>query len=292
MKEKLKELLRRSERYTKTDMVYLASGSFYAFLTQLIVLGGSFILAIIVGHYLPKAVYGEYKYILALIALLGTFSLNGVGPAVFQWAAHGYGAALEKGFWANLRWSIPLFVLAFLLAGYYYFAGNHPLAFELLIGGSFAPLIASASLFTPYLGGYRDFRRQALYGVLDNLIPIASLMLAVVLGANALELVAVAPLLFTYFFPQYYDALGYSRLYALWILTVAFDPAYTYLAARKRVRELYISSTVLAVSQVVCITIGAYFWGLLGVIVARMTTRTLVAATNYICYRYAFTHPS
>lgn len=99
--------------------------------------------------------------------------------------------------------------------------------------------------------------------------------------------IAAAPVIFHTFFPAYADAIWYSQVYALWILTSALDPVATYLVARKLTAELYVNSAVGAVFGIVSILAGVLVWGLIGVILARIVTRAVVALTNYILYRRA-----
>ena len=396
--------LRWSERYTKTDMVYFASGGFLSLVSQVTALGGALALAVMVSHYVPKTSYGEYKYILSIIALLSSFSLNGIGGAVLQSAAQGFNSALQKGFWANLRWSFVIFIGALVMALYYFWAGNVTLAAGILIGGSLSPFLASAGLFSPFLAGKKDFVYQTLFSIGDNLIPICLMIGTVMLTGNPLILIAVyfitntlaalyfyrrtkimyaqslqkhdetmlryskhlsimgilggiaenidqillfhfmggaqlaiynfaiaipnqmrtpiknidamlqarfvnrtakeiksgmwnkifwyfisavtlaiayffiAPYVFTFLFPQYLEAILYSQIYIFWIIALAFDPINSYISSRKNVKALYTSTIVYSISKIVLLFVGVFFWGLMGVIVARI-------AFNYTLYR-------
>ena len=70
IKEKIYNLLRWSEKYTKTDMVYLAHGGFWLSFGQIISSLSSFLLAIAFANLLPKETYGNYKYILSIASIL------------------------------------------------------------------------------------------------------------------------------------------------------------------------------------------------------------------------------
>ena len=410
-KSRLISLLRWSERYTKTDMVYLASGGFLSLVSQVTALCGALALAVMVSHYVPKTSYGEYKYVLSIIALLSSFSLNGIGAAVLQSAAQGFDNALHKGFWANLRWSFVVFTGALVMALYYFSAGNITLAAGILIGGSLSPFLASASLFSPFLAGKKDFVHQTLFSIGDNLIPIGLMIGTVMLTGNPLILIVVyfiantlaalffyrrtkimyaqsvqkhdktmlryskhlstmgilggiaenidqillfhfvggaqlaiynfaiaipnqmrtpiknidamlqarfvnrtaeeikdsmwnkifwyfisvialaaayffiAPYIFKFLFPQYLDAVRYSQIYVLWIIALAFDPVNSYISSRKNVEALYASTITYSLSKIALLFVGALFWGLMGVIVARIATHFIAVVLNYVLYR-------
>ena len=65
IKEKIYKLLRKSEKWTHTDMIYLAKGGFWLTLGQIISSVSSFALAVAFANFLPKEVYGNYKYIIS-----------------------------------------------------------------------------------------------------------------------------------------------------------------------------------------------------------------------------------
>ncbi|MDE2079453.1 MAG: oligosaccharide flippase family protein [Patescibacteria group bacterium] len=191
-KAQLVRFLRWSERYTKTDMVYLASGGFWSTIAQVVESLTIFGLAILVAHFLPKEIYGEYKYIIATVALISSFSLTGLGSAVFQSVASGYDGSLAAGFRATLRWSALAVLGAFALAAYYFLHGNTALGMGMLIGGSLSPLLTAANLGNTFLSAKKDFKRSALYfGLLDTVFVTGALAVTVLIAPNTLALIAV-----------------------------------------------------------------------------------------------------
>lgn len=406
-------LLRASEKYTKTDMVYLVSRSGLTVLAQLITASATLVFAIVVGHVLPKETYGEYKYVLSLIGILSLFSLNSIGSAVLQSTAQGYTGALRKGFWLNIRWSFVVFAGALVGALYYFILGNTTLAAELLIGGSLSPFLASANLYGSYLAGKKDFIRQMLYSIADNVATTAVMILTVLSTQSPLILVAMyfvanllgalffyartralyeapraahdesmlsyskhlsvigilggiadaidkvlifhyigaaelaiysfatalpnqfrtpiktldtmiqtgfvgrssadirqsitnkfmwygiasvvvttlfilcAPFLFHIFFPAYRESIPYAQVYMLGFLAITFDPAGSYLASRKKVREFYINGVFFSICQILTMLVGVWYWGVLGLVCAAVITRLLNALLVYFLYRRA-----
>ncbi|TSD05050.1 MAG: polysaccharide biosynthesis protein [Parcubacteria group bacterium Greene0714_7] len=178
-----------SQKYTKTDMLYLARGGFSSAIIQVAGITVSLLLAVTVSHFVPKESYGVYKYILSIVGILSLFSLNSIGSAVFQSAAQGFDGVLARAFWDNIRWSVAVFAGTLLLATYYFFMGNNTLGAGILIGGALSPILASASLFSSFLGGKKDFYRQALYGVIDVTVPVLIFIGIVMLTSNPIVLV-------------------------------------------------------------------------------------------------------
>ncbi len=401
-------------RILKTDGRYLLHGGFWSFIGQGSAIVSSLALAVVISRYVPKDVYGDYKYALAVIGILSIFTLNSLSSAVFQSIARGFDGALLDGFRINLRWSILAFVGALGIAAYYLFAHNFVLAFCILLGGCVMPFQNSANLFIAFLAGKKDFARRALYAdMLGNIIP-AILMIAVALwlpnlialvvayfiGNLAVDLyffrrtmqlykpdpekkdpamktyglhlsaigilggiagnfdqillfhfvsaadlavyafsigildqvkgpakmldtmmqahfanrdssdiksgignkmlwmlgVAVlmiavyyvcAPFIFKILFPAYLAAISYSRLYVFNLLSLAVVPISSYFTAHKKIKEQYISSIGGNAIIIIFMSVGTIFWGLWGLIAARVAASIASSLLSLILYWYA-----
>ncbi|MHB1769835.1 MAG: lipopolysaccharide biosynthesis protein [Minisyncoccota bacterium] len=412
IKSRLSSLLHWSEKYTKIDMVYLARGSFWSIAGQVsasvIALG----LSVVMARYVPKDVYGQYKYVLAIISVLSAFSLNGIGTAVLQSAARGFDGALADSFKANMRWSFAIFIGTLGLGGYYLMAGNFVLGFGILLGGAVTPFLGSFNLYAPFLSGKKEFARQAWYAdFVTNIIPALALIATALIAPRPLPLVAVyfianlaatayaywrtarklhrataqhdphmlhygkhlsaigilggiagnidqlllfhftgatdlaiynfatgipdqikgplkmldamtqarfanretadirssirnkmfwmfiasifiigtyilvAPYLYLFLFPAYAVAIPYSQIYILSLFAMIASPAVSYLSAKKKIREQYIASVSISIFQIIVMSIGVIYWGLLGLIVARVLTRFFSGCSNFILYK-------
>jgi O-antigen/teichoic acid export membrane protein len=189
-KAKLIEFLRWSEKYTKTDMVYLTSGGFWLVLEQISGILLSLVVAVAFGNLAGKDTYGNYKYVLSLATVLGALSLSGLGEAVGQATARGKDGALVQAFRINFAWSGPFVLATLALASYYFFVGNIFIAGSLVVVAFFQPIAASASFFPSFLFGQKDFARGALYVIVENIITYGAVLAALILGERAIMLVA------------------------------------------------------------------------------------------------------
>jgi len=418
LKDRLLRALRWSEKYTKTDMVYIASGSFWSVVGQSAAALTSLALAMIVARYLPKDVYGDYKYVLAAVSLLGVFSLNGLGGSVFRSVALGFDGALKEAFWRNVKWSLLFFLSALGLAVYYFHADNYGLGAGILIGGCVSPFLASANLAQSFLTAKKDFRRTALYfDVIGNVVPVLSLIAAIFFLKTALALVIVyfisnvlvdlyfyvrvytiyklddaredptmhsygkhlsvmgifttlagnldqilvfhfvgpvqlaiynyaiavpdqikgplkyldsmtqarfavrsdseirsgmanklvllgmfytaatvvyflvAPFIFTILFPNYADAIFYSRIYALSLLIFPLDIASSYLTVKRKIWEQYVSNIGSSIFKIVAMAVGVVWWGVFGLIIALILSRIASIGSSYILYEFSSRSP-
>ncbi len=157
--------LRWSERYTKTDMVYIASGGSWLLFGQIGGLVFSLLLAIAFGHLASADLYGNYKYVLSLAGIIAIFSLSGLNVAISQAVAQGRDGALAQGFRLSLRASIGTVLVGLCAALYYYVTDNMFVSLALVLISLGTPLINSLMLYDGYLVGRQDFRRESLYGI-------------------------------------------------------------------------------------------------------------------------------
>jgi O-antigen/teichoic acid export membrane protein len=184
-------LLRWSEKYIKTDMVYAASGGFWLFFGQAAAAVFSLVLAIAFANLIEPEKYGNYKYVLSLAGIIGALTLTGLGTAVTRAVARGHEGTLRYAFRLMLIWSIGMVALSAAAGSYYLFKDNIFLGLSLFIIGATSPIIAAASLYRPFLMGKREFRKVAIFGILQGGLPTLSVLIALVLHAPLLALVAV-----------------------------------------------------------------------------------------------------
>jgi len=189
MKNRLISLLRWSERYTKTDMVYLVSSGGWLVAEQVFAAFVTLSVGTVFGHIANKDLYGNYKYVLSLGGLLSAFSLSGIGTAITRAVAQGKEGALKQGVEHALRWSLGIPSLALLGAGYYLYTGNLFLSVSLCIVAVFAPLINSFSLFDYFLIGRREFSTSTLYSMASNVLVALGIIGAVLIEERAIYLV-------------------------------------------------------------------------------------------------------
>ncbi len=166
------ELLRWSERYIKTDMVYLTSGTFWLTVGQLSGTLAGLILTIAFGNLVSKDAYGNYRYILSLVGLFGTFTLTGIGSAVAQAVARGYDGTLRVALRTDLLWNIPSVILMLGGSAYYYANGNADLALALAVAAIGSAILSATNLCYSFLQGKHDFRRQTIYGFALSAAPL------------------------------------------------------------------------------------------------------------------------
>src|SRR3990167_3737338 len=112
--------LRKTQKYTKTDNVYIVKYGLWLTAGQLISTASSFLLVLAFANLLPKETYGIYQYALSITAILAIPTLSGIDTAVTRAVSLGYEGSLKKGLKTKIRWGIIGSMASLGLAGYYY----------------------------------------------------------------------------------------------------------------------------------------------------------------------------
>ena len=93
--------------------------------------------------------------------------------------------------------------------------------------------------------------------------------------------VPLIPYFYEFFYPQYLDSVFYSQIYALTLLGVIGSVLESHLIAHKKKKELYVSRTVIPLSQIALYFILIPSLGLMGLVVAQIGTRLLSGLLSY-----------
>lgn len=103
--------------------------------------------------------------------------------------------------------------------------------------------------------------------------------------ALAIVYAALAPSIFKMFFPLYQSVVPLSQVYAL-IIPFSLVLSSAYFDVQSIVRERYAITVIEIASQLLFTFIGLLYWGLWGIIVARVAARAVkAAATQFVMWR-------
>lgn len=191
IKIKTHQFLRWTEKYTRTDMVYLAKGGFWSTLSQTISIISVLLISVFFAHFLSKEVYGNYKFIISTISILGALSLSGMGTAVIQAVSRGKDGTLYIAVSTSLKWGVITFISTVIMSTYYYFNKNYTLSIAIIIAGLTTPFISAYGLYGSFLAGRKYFKEGAKYGIITQTINAASILLTTILIPNELALIFV-----------------------------------------------------------------------------------------------------
>lgn len=196
LRKKTLELLRWSEQYSKTDMVYLARGGFWLSLGHVAASISSLILAVAFANLIPAETYGTYRYVLSIIGLLTIATFPGLNYVVITAAAKGN----EASFWPlvkkKLKWSLFSIILSLVVSGYYFLQGNQILGTSFLVVALCLPLMNTAGLYASLLTGRKDFKKLTTWTIIARVLLTLSMLLALFITDSVIVFIAI------YFVPE------------------------------------------------------------------------------------------
>jgi O-antigen/teichoic acid export membrane protein len=190
LKAKAYALLRASERYTRTDMVYLARGGFWLSASQGVVAALSFGLSILFANYVSKDAFGIYKYILSVAGVATALSMTGMNTAVSRAVAKGVEGIFMQSLKLQSKWSIAQFLALLSVSGYYLYHGNGLYALCFGIAAVAAPVGAIANTYSAYLSGKKLFQESSLYSLLSGALYVLSMAAVIFIAPSVPALVA------------------------------------------------------------------------------------------------------
>lgn len=214
LKNKLYRFLRWSERYTKTDMVYVGTSGFWLGVGQGVATASSFLLSVLFANYVSKELFGVYKYVLSVAGTVSAFSLTGMNTVVARAVAQGFDGTFKYSIRLQLWWTLPQFLLTAVVALYYFAQGNNMFAFTFLLVAIFGPLSNVANTFTVFLQGKKDFRTSTIYTACSAVIHLAALSAVVLFLPSLIWLVAT-----------YYGTITFANIYLCYRTIKKYPPA-------------------------------------------------------------------
>lgn len=184
-------LLRESEKYFKTDMVYLAKGSFWLILGQVASAVASLGLSIAFAYFLTQDEYGNYKFILSLASIVGAVSLTGISTSVIQSTSQGYEGSLKYSFWQNIKWSVPMILSAIGISTYYFLNDNNLIAISMIIIAFLTPIINSFLLYGAFLNGRKLFKENTVCWMTGVVFSAITLIITIIFTSNLIVIISV-----------------------------------------------------------------------------------------------------
>lgn len=110
----------------------------------------------------------------------------------------------------------------------------------------------------------KEIRRSIFYGLLVFILAITFIVLVYV---------ALAPAIFQLLFPQYIEAVPFTRIAILNVFGSAASILGSLMVAKQKVREIYMGNIVVPLFQIITIVILGYYFQLWGIIWARILTQ-------------------
>jgi O-antigen/teichoic acid export membrane protein len=196
IKQKTYRFLKWTEKWTKTDMIYLAKGSFWLSTAQAFSVPLGIASSVVFANFLPKETYGSYKYILSILGILYIPTLGSMATALTQAVANGFEGSLVDAIKTKMKWGLIGSLASIGLSIYYFLHHDDKLGIAFIILPLFIPSMNALTLYKDFLSGKKKFKTSAKISVLSKFITVSILLLSVILTRN-LYIILIA-----YFLPS------------------------------------------------------------------------------------------
>lgn len=189
MKNWLYSLLRSSEPYTKTDMVYFTQNTFWVNANTVIVTFLSFGLSLLFARFVSKEVFGTYQFLLSISSVLSALTLTGMNVAVGQAVSRGFEGVFRKSVSIQVKMALLPFVASLITALYYLKQGNHTLSIAIVAIGIFMPLANALNTWGSYMTGKKLFKPIFFCNQILNLFYYGTIIIPIFWFPKAMPLI-------------------------------------------------------------------------------------------------------
>jgi O-antigen/teichoic acid export membrane protein len=184
MRNKIKNFLLWTQKWTKTDMLYLAKGGFWLGGGQILNTIISFLGTIAFANLLPEDIYGTYKYIISIIALLSIPTLSGINSVLVRAIARDARGDFFPAIKTKIKWGL-LGSLASIALSFYYLAHDDlTLSSIFILAAPFIPLMETFNIYSSYLNGLKKFKDYSVFSQLSQMISVSTAVISIYFTKN------------------------------------------------------------------------------------------------------------
>lgn len=178
------------EKRFRFDAHYFLQGGFWISTGQVIATCLGLVSTILFAHLLSPNDYGVYKYLIGLVGIFSAFSLTGLGQAILQTAAKGFGNFYKETIKVNLLYSCIVSVSSLTASLYYLFQDNLILSSGCLLIAILQPFINVFQFIPVFLIGKQKFKEATIFQIVKVFTSTLFLVSLLLLTKNVVFLFA------------------------------------------------------------------------------------------------------
>lgn len=212
IKQKIKEILIWSQKYTKTDMIYLAKNSFWTGIGKFFSSISGLIILIVLTRFVSKDVVGQYNFFLSILAIIAIFSIPGLNTSTIEAVAKGNDGVYKKAVKTSFKWSWLGSLVLVLIAIYFYFLKNEQtLSLASLITAFLFPFLYAPNTWRSFLIGKQKFKQLNFLSSLQSILYLSAMILVIIFShGNLIWIISIYLFIqifaniFSYYFSRRY----------------------------------------------------------------------------------------
>jgi polysaccharide transporter, PST family len=175
----LHSLLRRTEPYVKTDMVYLFHGNFWLNINRALGILNGLVLSIAFANLLTKEAYGMYVFALAFIGVFSSPQTTALGAGVLKGVTKEDNSIVDEGLRIIFPWSLAGSAALVVSAIYYAVMHNYSLSIIFFIAGIVLPISVSNGIAKSF------FTLKGEFGILARFNAVRTPLITAILIGTA-----------------------------------------------------------------------------------------------------------
>ena len=199
-------LLAWSEKYTNTDMRYLAKNGFW----EVFKVAGLAVMSLVTmaafSRLISQETYGSYRYIISIVSILGILTLPGITTSLVRAISQEKDGSFKLANLTRAKWGLLATLGSFAVGAYYIYAGNYSLGLSFVLAGIFLPLFYAFENYEYFWQGKQRFDIQSKYKLILNAISIGVLVGTLALTDN------IALIILAFFLPRVLLKLLFSSI--------------------------------------------------------------------------------
>ncbi|MBI2596279.1 oligosaccharide flippase family protein [Candidatus Daviesbacteria bacterium] len=154
------------------DLNYFIKGGFWITLSLFATTIGGIILSSLFSRLWPSDVYGQFSFLMSVLALMSFTTVPGLSPMIVQEVAKGNDGIYREAIKIAFKWSLLGMSLLTFGSLYFYLRGNPALGLAIFVSALVFPISACFNFFQPFLNGKRDFKNWAFYSFIAQYVSI------------------------------------------------------------------------------------------------------------------------
>ncbi len=166
-------------RFLHIDAAYLAHGSFWLSVGKITSSLAAFGLSLLYARFITKETYGDYRYIISVMGLLGIFALPGLGTALKRSVARGFDKTYITASRIIFLSSLLVTTFGIGLGIFFISTGRMGIGIGCIVAGLITPFAEGLGNWRGFFDGKREFKTKTLANLFTHLFYVCVMVGAI-----------------------------------------------------------------------------------------------------------------
>jgi O-antigen/teichoic acid export membrane protein len=178
-----------SKKYN-VDLAYIVKNELLVYLRLFVVLTTATVTSIAFARLTSREIYGQFNYIISLVAIISLFSLPGMNTSILRSTARGYEGSYRRAVRTSFAWSVAG-SLVLLIGGMVYYLSDPQTGICLVLFSLFFTLIYAPNSYDAFLAGKKRFDVSTIYACLFAIVSSLAMIAVLLFLPNNLLYIVV-----------------------------------------------------------------------------------------------------